>query len=173
MMNRLETKAALSVDDAGEITGIAWPFGTPDRVGDMIEKGAFAGASVPIPMLAYHDPKRPIGVWTSIEESNAGLVVKGRLLVDDVADAREMRALIQAGAITGLSIGFSGAKGMHRAATKSVRAGRTIQRLDLHEISVTPVPAHPGAQIHTAKASGSTVALVGALYNAATVIRNQ
>ena len=42
MTDRLEFKAAFAVSDAGEITGTAWPFGTPDRVGDVIEKGAFA-----------------------------------------------------------------------------------------------------------------------------------
>ena len=38
MMDRIEIKAQLAVDDAGEITGIAWPFSGPDRVGDVIEK---------------------------------------------------------------------------------------------------------------------------------------
>ena len=38
MTERLELKASIAVDEAGEITGIAWPFGTPDRVGDLIEE---------------------------------------------------------------------------------------------------------------------------------------
>ncbi len=54
-MNRFEVKAALGVDDDGVITGLAWPFGTPDRVGDMIEKGAF-GSPAKLPMLFAHDP---------------------------------------------------------------------------------------------------------------------
>ena len=36
MNERLEFKAALSVDDTGTITGLAWPFGSADRVGDII-----------------------------------------------------------------------------------------------------------------------------------------
>lgn len=54
MTDRLEIKAALTVTDAGEITGTAWPFGSPDRIGDVIEKGAFTGPAT-LPMLFSHD----------------------------------------------------------------------------------------------------------------------
>lgn len=144
MTDRLEVKAQLAVSDEGEITGTAWPFGTPDRVGDVIEKGAF-GAPVTLPMLFAHDQGQVVGVWDQIGETEAGLTVKGRLLVEDVARAREVRAMIRAGAVTGLSIGF---------VTKSAKRhakGRTISALDLHEISIVAVPAHPGAQITSIK----------------------
>jgi HK97 family phage major capsid protein/HK97 family phage prohead protease len=146
-MEQLEIKAALSVDEAGTITGTAWPFGSPDRVGDVIEKGAF---STPprLPMLFAHDQAQAIGVWDSIQETLEGLTVKGRLLIDDVARAREVRALVREGAVTGLSIGFVTKK----AATRR-GGGRNITALDLHEISIVPVPSHPGARILTAKAS--------------------
>ena len=52
-----------------------------------------------------HDPARPIGVWDEIREDSRGLWVKGRLL-SEVAQAREAAALIEAGAIDGLSIGY-------------------------------------------------------------------
>jgi hypothetical protein len=42
MTDRLEIKAELTVDDAGTITGIAWPFGSPDRVGD-VRQAAVSG----------------------------------------------------------------------------------------------------------------------------------
>lgn len=105
MTDRIEIKAALSVDDAGEITGTAWPFGSPDRVGDVIEKGAFTGPAS-LPMLFAHDQAQVIGVWDEINETDTGLTVKGRLLVDDVERAREVRAMVKAGAVAGLSIGF-------------------------------------------------------------------
>ncbi len=144
-MNRLEIKATLAVDDAGEITGIAWPFGTPDRVGDVIEKGAFS-APGKLPMLFAHDQAQAVGIWESISETSEGLQVKGRLLVDDVARAREVRALVREGAVTGLSIGFQ-----TKAATARRGGGRVISKLDLAEISIVAVPSHPGAQIHTIK----------------------
>ena len=144
-MNRLEFKAALAVSDAGEITGTAWPFGTPDRVGDVIEKGAF-NFNERLPMLFAHDQAQAIGVWDSLTETADGLQVKGRLLVGHVERAREVRALVQSGAVTGLSIGFE-----TKAATGRPKGGRTITSLVLHEISIVSIPAHPGAQIHSIK----------------------
>ncbi|MEO9335965.1 phage major capsid protein [Mesorhizobium sp. SB112] len=152
-MDKLEIKAAFSVDDAGEITGLAWPFGTPDRVGDLIEKGAFSSTSR-LPMLWAHDQAQTIGVWDSITETAEGLQVKGRLLVDDVARAREVRALVREKAVTGLSIGFVTKKAKARAG-----GGRTIAALDLHEISIVAVPCHPGATITTIKAATDDPAL--------------
>ena len=43
-MDRLEIKAAITVDDAGTITGMAWPFGSADSSNDIITKGAFTFA---------------------------------------------------------------------------------------------------------------------------------
>ncbi|WP_423207642.1 phage major capsid protein [Paracoccus yeei] len=145
-MSRIEFKAQFSVDEAGAVTGIAWPFGTPDRVGDVIERGAFAKALPPLPMLASHDQKDTVGVWDEIAETAEGLTVKGRLLVNDVQRAAEVRSLIQAGALRGLSIGFATRKALPRKG-----GGRTISDLELLEISVVAVPAHPSARITSAK----------------------
>ncbi len=144
MTDRLEFKAALTVTEAGEITGTAWPFGSPDRVGDVIEKGAFTGPAT-LPMLFSHDQAQVIGVWDEIAESEAGLTVKGRLLVDEVERAREVRAMVKAGAVSGLSIGF-----VTKDAKRHAK-GRTISALELHEISIVAVPAHPGARITSIK----------------------
>lgn len=149
MKQRLEFKAAFTIDDLGTITGIAWPFGSPDRVGDMIEKGAITSPST-LPMLFAHDQAQVIGVWDQITETNDGLTVKGRLLIDDVERAREVRAMIREKAVTGLSIGFV------PKATKPRKRGRTITALDLHEISVVAVPCHPDAQITSIKAADDT-----------------
>jgi HK97 family phage prohead protease len=148
MTDRIEIKAALYVTDTGEITGTAWPYGTPDRVGDMIEKGAITTPAT-LPMLFAHDQAQVIGVWNVIEETDAGLTVKGKLLIEDVERAREVRAMIRAGAVSGLSIGFVTTKATPRA------KGRTINALTLHEISVVAVPCHPGAQITSLKSDGT------------------
>lgn len=150
MTDRLEVKAALAVTDAGEISGTAWPFGSADRVGDVIEKGAVTGPDT-LPMLFSHDPAQVIGVWDQITETPEGLTVKGRLLVDDVERAREVRAMVKAGAVSGLSIGF-----VTRQAKRHAK-GRTISALDLHEISLVAVPAHPGARITSLKSVTSEV----------------
>ena len=149
MTERLELKATITVDDAGEIAGLAWPFGSPDRVGDVIQKGAISAPDT-LPMLFAHDQGQVIGVWDQIAETDEGLTVKGRLLIEDVARAREVRAMIREKAVTGLSIGFV------TKSSKPRQRGRTITALDLHEISVVAVPCHPGAQITSMKAADDT-----------------
>ena len=147
MLDRLETKASFTIDDAGTVEGIAWPFGSPDRVNDMIQPGSFKSAAFPIPMLFAHNPDLPVGVWESATETKSGFEVKGRLLIPEVAKAVEAHALLKARAITGLSIGFKTLKSFKRRSD----GGRTITALDLLEISLVTIPAHPGAKITTAK----------------------
>ena len=162
MTAQIEFKAHLTVDDAGAISGIAWPFGVPDRVGDMIEKGAFATVSLPIPMLFGHDAKDPIGVWKTAEEKSDGLHVSGRLLVDDVPRAREVRALVRTGAVRGLSIGF-----VTRKAAPRKGGGRTISNLELLEASLVAIPMHPGARVTSAKSAVQALAIADAIQRAA------
>lgn len=150
MSDRIEVKAQLTASETGEITGIAWPFGSADRVGDVIQKGAF-DQPASLPMLFAHDQGQVVGVWDQISETPEGLNVKGRLLVDEVERAREVRAMIRAGAVTGLSIGF-----VTKDATRHPK-GRTITALALHEISVVAVPCHPGAQITSLKSQSTNM----------------
>lgn len=164
-MQRLEIKSQFGVDDTGAITGKAWVFGTADRMGDIIEKGAFISSSQ-LPMLFAHDPAEPIGVWDEIAETDDGLSVKGRLLVTDVARAREVRALVQAKAVTGLSIGYSVKK-----ATGRKGGGRIIQSLELAEISLVTIPMHPGARVTSAKSASDLFAIAEAIHRAAVAFR--
>lgn len=160
-MKRLEIKSTLATDDSGNITGTAWPFGSADRVGDIIEKGAFATASTPLPMLFSHNPDRPVGVWHSIKEADAGLEVEGELLIDDVPLAKEARALVRSGAMRGLSIGFQAKK-----ATSRKGGGRIITALDLVEISLVTIPCHPGAKVNGAKSAAQAIAIAAAINRA-------
>ena len=152
-MDQLEIKATITVDDAGAITGIAWPFGAgPDRVGDLIEKGAFNVVVADLPMLLAHDPEQPIGLWDEVKETGEGLQVKGHLFITESKRAKSVRGLIQGGLITGLSIGFK-----TKSATKR-GSNRVISALDLHEISVVRNPAHPRARISSAKDASAAIA---------------
>ncbi|MFG1342121.1 HK97 family phage prohead protease [Xanthobacter autotrophicus] len=161
-MERLFLETKILVDEAGAIEGLAWPFGTPDRVGDVIEKGAFAGARLPLPMLFGHDPNDPVGVWAAATEGSDGLRLKGNLLVDEVARAREVRALVRSGAVGGLSIGF-----ITRKAEPRKGGGRTIKALELVECSLVSIPMHPGARVTSAKTAAAALAIAGALHRAA------
>lgn len=152
MTDFIEIKAQLAVDDTGHVSGLAWPFGSPDHVGDEILPGAFKAVAAPLPMLFQHDQTQVVGVWEKITETAEGLTVKGRLLVDEIARAREVRAMLVEKAVTGLSIGFK-----TKAAAPSVR-GRTITALDLFEVSLVAVPCHPAARITTAKSAADDTA---------------
>ena len=103
---------ALTVTDGTRIEGYASVFGVRDRGGDVVMPGAYAAslarmaaAGRRVKLLWQHDAAQPIGVWDEVREDGRGLWVKGRLL-PEVARAREAAALVAAGAIDGLSIGY-------------------------------------------------------------------
>jgi HK97 family phage major capsid protein/HK97 family phage prohead protease len=144
-MEKLEVKAEIAIDDAGTITGIAWPFGAADSVGDVIEKGAFALPPA-LPIVMEHDQSQVVGVWESASETDAGLEVKGRLFVEGIGHARKARELMQRKAITGLSIGFK-ANGFDALPS----GGRKFTALTVTEISLCRRPVHPGARITSVK----------------------
>jgi HK97 family phage prohead protease len=102
-------------------------------------------------MLWQHDPAQPIGIWDEVREDARGLWVKGRLL-DTVAKGREAAALIEAGAIDGLSIGYR-----TRRATKTAAGQRLLTELELWEVSLVTFPMLPSARI-AAKSEESDLA---------------
>lgn len=161
-MDRLYIETKLDATDDGAIEALAWPFATPDRVGDVITKGAFGSAAFPLPMLFGHDPNDPVGAWNEGEEREDGLHLKGALLVADVPRAREVRALVRAGAVRGVSIGFR-----TKAATKRAGGGRTITDLELMECSLVTFPCHPGARVASAKSAVRALQVAAALNRAA------
>ncbi len=144
-MEKLEIKAEVSIDDAGTITGLAWPFGSADSVGDVIEKGAFALPPA-LPIVMEHDQSQVVGVWESYAETDAGLEVKGRLFVEGIGPARKARDDMRSKRITGLSIGFK-ADGFDRLSN----GGRKFNALTVTEISLCRRPVHPGARITSVK----------------------
>ncbi|WP_243267703.1 HK97 family phage prohead protease [Sulfitobacter sp. DSM 110093] len=136
------------VDGGVEISGYASLFGAADQGGDLVEAGAYAAcltraksAGRSIKMLWQHDPAQPIGVWDEVREDKRGLWVKGRLL-SSVARGREAAALIEAGAIDGLSIGYRTVK-----AGKNTKGQRLLSELELWEVSLVTFPMLPTARV--------------------------
>jgi HK97 family phage prohead protease len=140
------------VDAAGTFAGYASLFDTEDLGRDVIARGAFrdslaAGGAAGVRMLFQHNPAEPIGVWESIREDALGLHVRGRLTLA-VARSREVHALMRAGALDGLSIGFRAVAGR-----RDPRTGiRRLIKVDLWEISIVTFPLLPGARIAHVKA---------------------
>jgi len=133
--------APVQVKDGAKIEGYASLFGVPDQGGDVVAKGAYAKSLTrlaarggTVKMLWQHDPAQPIGIWEEIFEDARGLYVKGRLL-PEVARAREAMALIEAGAIDGLSIGYR-----TLAAEKDAKGQRLLAELELWEVSLVTFP---------------------------------
>ncbi len=153
IMTNLERKfcrfdQGVTVTDGTEIAGYASLFGQADQGGDIVEKGAYARAldrfakeARQVKMLWQHDPSQPIGVWDAVHEDERGLYVKGHLL-EAVARAREAAALIAAGAIDGLSIGYRTLK-----ATKNNKGQRLLRELELWEVSLVTFPMLPSARV--------------------------
>ena len=164
-MDRLFVETKMLADDSGLISGLAWKFGAPDRIGDWIEPGAFKSMKLPIPMLFGHDMNDPIGTWDMAEEKSDGLHITGKLLVDEVSRAREVRALVKSGAVRGVSIGF-----ITKQATSRSGGGRTIKSLELLEASLVTIAMHPGAKVTSAKSAISALNIAAAINRAAAQI---
>ena len=160
-MDRLFIETKVIGDDTGAISGLAWKFGMPDRIGDWIEPGAFKGAKLPVPMLFGHDMNDPVGTWDTAVEKSDGLHVSGMLLVDDVARAREVRALVKSGAVRGISIGF-----ITRKASARAGGGRTIKSLELLEASLVTIHMHAGAKVTSAKSAVEALSIAAAINRA-------
>jgi HK97 family phage prohead protease len=150
-LKSLATRQTEDGSQEGVFEGLASTFGTRDRAGDVIEPGAFRTSLAragQIKMLWQHDPRAPIGVWERIAETPAGLAVKGRLVLE-VQRAREALALLRAGAVDALSIGFSVPKSGARFERE--HAQRRLSRIDLWEVSIVTFPANPEARVARVK----------------------
>ncbi len=144
-----------SLTDAGQIEGLAAGYGNVDAHNEIIAPGAFAKSigeakannRWPV-MLLHHDPSRPIGRWDSFTEAPEGLVAKGTLALA-ANDGREAFALLKAGALTGLSVGFTDAKRDYSAKGKTITEGRLI------EVSLVTMPSNPKTRVSSIKSIGS------------------
>lgn len=143
-----------AVEDSGEFTGYGSVFGNVDSYKEIVAPGAFAESleewkakgKLP-PILWQHRSDQPIGPYLEMSEDDTGLFLKGQLLVDDVQQAREARALMKSKAVNGLSIGF-----IPKEETYDRETGiTTLTKVDLWEVSVVTFPANSLAQISSVK----------------------
>jgi hypothetical protein len=138
----------LTLKEGAEIAGYASLFGAIDQGGDAVQSGAY-GASLArlakargaVKMLWQHDPTQPIGVWDEVCEDAKGLYVRGRLLLE-VQAAREAHALLKAGAIDGLSIGYRTLR-----SEKAAGGNRLLHEIELWEVSLVTFPMLPEARV--------------------------
>ena len=138
---------------SGKIDGYGAVFGNVDRGNDLIEAGAFADSlsdGRKIKMLWQHDSWQPIGVWDLVREDAKGLRVEGRIL-KEVEAGREAMALVSAGAVDGLSIGYRTLES--RKAQIDGKDVRIIEKAEIWEVSLVTFPMNPAATINAVKAA--------------------
>jgi len=137
-----------STASTGAIEGYASLFGELDQGGDIVALGAYSASLTKlaqqdrkVKMLWQHDPAQPIGVWDEVREDERGLWVEGRILTE-VEKGREAIALIKAGSIDGLSIGYRTIN-----AHKNGSGKRVLQEVELWEVSLVTFPMLPSARV--------------------------
>lgn len=141
--------------DGAEFEGYGSVFGNVDSYNEIVAQGAFAdsikdikASGRPLPVLWNHNSDEPIGKYLDLVEDERGLKVRGQLLTGSVSRAKEIASMIEAGIISGLSIGYY-VKGY--TIDEETRIW-TLTKLKLREISVVTFPANDEARIETVKA---------------------
>ena len=155
----MKTKRGLPVlqlkkfGENGEFEGYASVFGNRDSYGDVVVQGAFLKSLAEhsekesMPKLFWqHDSWMPIGSWLEMEEDDIGLKVRGRLNME-VQQGREAYALLKAGDIDGLSIGYR----VRESEDDEDQNVTLLKELDLVEVSVVSLGANDRALVSAVK----------------------
>lgn len=130
-----------------EIRGYASVFGTTDYQGEVVDPGAYTASlarhrrkGTMSLMFWSHNPAEIPGYWTSMVEDHKGLLATGRIL-PTVQRGKEAIALIEAGAVNGLSVGFRTIR------DRIINRRRHLVQLDLVEVSLVSLPSNDGARL--------------------------
>jgi HK97 family phage prohead protease len=138
-----------ALNDSGHIEGLLAGFGNIDHGGDKLLPGcltkSLAARSTPLPMLLFHDMKRPIGAWKEWREQANGLYVSGNMTLA-TRDAQEAHALAKDGALTGLSIGWQA-----KQSTRDAAGNRVVSEAELYEGSLVAVPMNDKTRVTAIK----------------------
>jgi HK97 family phage prohead protease len=159
MRERKQLSCALEIktlDTQGFFSGYASVFNVVDNQKDIMLRGAFSqsihkGMSK-VKFLWQHQQDEPIGSVQLLKEDDYGLFVQGVLLLD-VARGQEAYSLLKAGAINGLSIGYSPVRYQIDPET----GVRMLAEVDLWEISLVTFPANNEAVIRAIKSDAADV----------------
>lgn len=149
------------ITDEGEFSGYGSVFDVVDYYREVVARGAFAASlkeweaedRLP-PVLWQHNSHEPVGPFTKMLEDQKGLYLEGRLLVRDVQRAREARALMEAKAISGLSIGIDVVIDEWNKETQLL----TLKQVNLWEVSIVTFPANEAARVEQVKSFFATLA---------------
>ena len=123
----------------------------PDRMGDVVEPLGITYKN-PLPLLLYHDSKKPVGHVKFKKPTAAGLEFTASLpSVDEPGTLRdrvdEAWQSIKAGLLAGVSIGF---RSIEEAFNKDTNGFRFL-KTEILELSLVAIPANADATIQSIK----------------------
>lgn len=163
---RLQTRTVAVLDRTATAVGVRYiegravPYNEWTDIGGYLERiapGAFTESlktKSDLPLLVFHNQKSwPVGVAEKWTEKTDGLYGLWRIDVEDPTAAEALRK-VEAGLVTGLSIGFLPDPNTDTITTD--RDGTT--RVTRHggrllEVSLVPTPAYVGAQVTKIRAA--------------------
>jgi HK97 family phage prohead protease len=162
----LQMRADATLPDgvAGRVSGVALTYETVDSYGTLFARGCakltIAGkvAARKVPLLMDHERRTGahVGVVSMMQEAGDSLMMTADLF--DTPEGRAaldyVKTVIAAGASTGFSIGF-----VPRKAETVTIDGRVAERfleIELREVSITPMPAVPGADVVSARTDSAS-----------------
>jgi len=155
----IRAEAELPAGIAGRVSGGALTYEVVDSYGTMFARkcakrsvdGRVAARKVPLLMDHERTSKAHVGVVTKMEDAGDALIMTADIF--DTAEGRSaleyVKAVLASGASTGFSIGF-----VPRASEMVTVDNKTVERfteIELREVSITPMPAVPGAEIASAR----------------------
>ncbi len=150
---------------AGRVSGVALTYEVVDSYQTMFARESTKRTvnnkvnARKVPLLMDHErtSKAHVGVVTEMREMGDALVMTADIF--DTADGRAaleyVKAVLASGASTGFSIGF-----IPRASEMVTVNGKPVERfteIELREVSITPMPAVPGAEVASARNEDETV----------------
>ena len=162
----MEVRFATPAED-GTIEGLAVRFDTLDSYKTTFDRRAFAWDGKSLPLLWSHRSDEVVGSVRSVSVEAEGLRIRGKLNLD-VAKAREVRSLLMAGDIGGLSIGFRRLKDESRSG-----GVRHITQAQLIEVSFVAVPSVPGSGVTSIRATPDLSLFTRAVLTASTSLRRK
>jgi len=164
-------RAALGIaeiDKAGlgaGVKGWASSYDNVDRMGRVMRKLAFGStlggkahggrelASFKVPLLAYHDDTKPVGSSDMQPQATYGMRHDSKLAATDLA--KDMAALVDAGAIPATSIGWDAGSAIW---TVNQEGFRDYSFIDVMENTLCPCPANALAVLDAASLASSGAA---------------
>ena len=161
MKNSLKTKLEIKAVPGGngyKFRGYASVFNTLDSHYDIIKPGAFDGViseikagNQPMPTLffGHEHGSIPVGIITDLGVDSKGLWIDAEL-TPGLSVAEDVRAAINHGSMSGLSIGY--VVGLHQYDDDGVRVIQTIKALP--EVSILTWQSNPDAVITEVKGRG-------------------